>query len=209
MKYQSVTNSALAGTTFDKLKKRTTALQEKLTFIESDQNSLGLATSTELRQLAALDRINSRLTSLPKTSGVAVLQEKEKRIRGMLLWQIDQEYKKRLSNAQQSLADLDPLLEKSRGGRLALQETRLNGPTGFEGFQTRINTQRNRISKTLARTTQTRLTQGRHVEQLAIRELEAQKKRIDVYVIQARYALAQTYDRALNTYSEPALRVVQ
>jgi hypothetical protein len=42
------------------------------------------------------------------------------------------------------------------------------------------------------------------LQQLAIRELEGQKQRIDTYEIQARYELAAIYDRAANPPSPPA-----
>jgi hypothetical protein len=60
-----------------------------------------------------------------------------------------------------------------------------------------------------ARTQQTRLAQGIHIEELAVKELEQQKKRLDTYLIQARFSLAQTYDSALNTRTEPEHTVVQ
>ena len=40
--------------------------------------------------------------------------------------------------------------------------------------------------------------QNRYLQALAIHELEAQKERIATYQIQARYALADIYDRAIN-----------
>ncbi len=38
--------------------------------------------------------------------------------------------------------------------------------------------------------------QGRRLADIAVRELEEQRKRLDEYSVQARYALATIYDRA-------------
>jgi hypothetical protein len=42
------------------------------------------------------------------------------------------------------------------------------------------------------------VAQGNQIERLAVGELEQQKERIETYLIQARFALAQTYDSALH-----------
>ena len=41
------------------------------------------------------------------------------------------------------------------------------------------------------------MSQGVRVEDLAVAQLEKQKRRLDAYLVQARFALAQTYDSAL------------
>ena len=40
------------------------------------------------------------------------------------------------------------------------------------------------------------LRQNRYLQTLAIRELQAQKQRIEIYQVQARYELAAIYDKA-------------
>ena len=50
------------------------------------------------------------------------------------------------------------------------------------------------------------MAQGALLEQLAVNELEGQKKRIDTYIVQARYALAQTYDSLLNNPTDAVVR---
>ena len=68
----------------------------------------------------------------------------------------------------------------------------------------RIRNKRATIQALLQRTQGIQLAQGELIEQLAVSELEQQKKRIDIYVVQARFALAQTYDSALQASGEQA-----
>ena len=45
--------------------------------------------------------------------------------------------------------------------------------------------------------------QNRYLQALAIEELGAQKQRIATYQVQARYALASIYDRAVDQQNRP------
>jgi len=44
--------------------------------------------------------------------------------------------------------------------------------------------------------------QGGFLKSIAVGELQAQKQRLDIYTVQARFALAAIYDRAATTVSE-------
>ena len=46
--------------------------------------------------------------------------------------------------------------------------------------------------------------QGDFLKSIAVGELQAQKQRLDVYTVQARFALAAIYDRAATTVTEAA-----
>jgi hypothetical protein len=49
------------------------------------------------------------------------------------------------------------------------------------------------------------MAQGRHIETIAVAELEQQKQRLEKYLVQARYAMAQTRDTALNSHATETL----
>jgi hypothetical protein len=57
---------------------------------------------------------------------------------------------------------------------------------------------RKRIDQLQERLAETSEKQNRYLQLLAIRELEAQKQRIETYQVQARYELAAIYDKASN-----------
>jgi hypothetical protein len=71
-------------------------------------------------------------------------------------------------------------------------------PANTGGFATRVIAVRERMDSLQSRLASLSERQNRYLQELAIRELEAQKRRIEVYQIQARYELAAIYDKAMD-----------
>jgi hypothetical protein len=188
---------ALQGTRLQQLQQRYATLSGTLEHIEATGDASGLATAEEARQWRQLETIGARLAQLPDTPEIAELQEKQQRLRGVLIWQFYSDYKPRLRQASKQLAELETLLVESQQRIDSLQQADLGTPAGFDTFDRRIADNKARIDQLASRTDATLLKQGRQLEQLAIKELEQQQQRIDTYIIQARFALAQTYDSAL------------
>jgi len=126
------------------------------------------------------------------------LRDRQRQLQGILYWQLSTEFKPRLWQMKQQLAEVDGLLAMTRHARDTLQQADLEAPEDFSGFDQRITRQKAAIERLRARTAQTRMTQGEQIERLAVDELEQQQERIEVYLIQARFAMAQTYDSALH-----------
>jgi len=179
------------------LEQRRTALADSLTLITSSNDALGLATPEETRQLQQLSHIDEQLVRLPVTPETSALREKYTRLRGLIIWNTHYDYKPRLRQSQQQLAELDALMEETRQGIEQLQQADVKAPVGFEGFSQRIADRKKELGSLAAKTDATLQAQGTQLEELAIAELERQQQRVDAYVIQARFALAQTYDNAL------------
>jgi hypothetical protein len=184
------------------LAQRESDLAETVRRIESGDDPVGLASADETRQWNRLTEIGTRINRLPPSDETRALREQQQRLRGVLYWQMNADYKARLWQAKRQLAELDTLLAKARVSREDLQQTGVGVTAGFGAFDERIAAHKIQIDRLQARTARTRLAQGVEIERLAINELENQKKRLDSYLVQARFALAQTYDSALN--SRPA-----
>ena len=191
------------------LQQHKTRLADTLVQIETSGDPVGVANAEESRQWQRLNGIESRLMQLPDSAQINALRDKQQRLQGILYWQLNADYKPRLWQAKQQLSELEGLVARTHQARNNLQHTGLDAPDGFTGFSQRITVQKNSIRRLQARTQQTHLAQGIHIEALAVKELEQQKKRLDTYLIQARFALAQTYDSALNTSTEPDHAVIQ
>ena len=149
------------------------------------------------RQWQQLTTIGERLAQLPDNSDTTALRDKRQRLRGILIWQFQEDYKSRLWQSRKQLAELETLLAESQRGIDSLQQANLNAPSGFGDFKQRIASNKTTIDKLSTQTDATLLAQGKQLEWLAINELEQQQQRVDAYIIQARFALAQTYDDAL------------
>ncbi|MGB7934413.1 MAG: tetratricopeptide repeat protein [Gammaproteobacteria bacterium] len=190
---------ALHSETLEALAQRESDLAETVRRIESGDDPVGLASADETRQWNRLTEIGASINRLPPSDETRALSEQQQRLRGVLYWQMNADYKARLWQAKRQLAELDTLLAKARQSREDLQQTGVGVTAGFGAFDERIAAHKIQIDRLQARTARTRLAQGGEIERLAISELENQKKRLDSYLIQARFALAQTYDSALNT----------
>jgi hypothetical protein len=66
----------------------------------------------------------------------------------------------------------------------------------YEGYDTPISRLRTRVSEALGQVNLLMARQGRLLELVAIDELVARRERLETYEDQARYALADSYDRA-------------
>jgi hypothetical protein len=188
------------------LQQRHAALADTIAGVESTGNSLVLANAGETQQLQTLSRIEKQLAGLPDKPEIRDLRDKQKFLQGILYWQVNNEYKQRLWQARQQLSELGTLIEKTGSAIGNLQQADIETPAGFGGFEKRIANRKADIRQLQTRTAATSKAQGVLLEQLAIHELEAQKKRIDSYIVQARFALAQTYDRSLNPPTDGPLK---
>ena len=201
--YRPAAATALRSDSLARLEQRHAVLAEKLADTGASGDPVGLANAEELRQWQRLTEIRTRLNGLPDSPAINTLRDKQRRLQGLLLWQLTSDYKARLWQAKLRLQELDALIGKGRAGHDALAFTAFEVPTRFDGFDRRIITQKQAIRELQARTLDIQLAQGAQLEQLAVNELEQQQRRVESYLVQARFALAQTFDSALNTVTEP------
>ena len=82
------------------------------------------------------------------------------------------------------------------------RSTMRNEPLRFKDFSTRVYGLVPRIEGMKMRVADAMENQGAFLKSIAVGELQAQKQRLDVYTVQARFALAAIYDRAATTVSE-------
>ena len=172
-------------------------IRSRLADVEASSDPVGLASATETEQWKKIQELRLKLAGLPVNPDTDVLRERLARVEGALYWQLSSQYKPRLWQAKRQLVEVAGLLDQSARALQSLNSARITSPTGFGAFKQRINTSRKLIQTLLKRTGSVHREQGELLEQLAVNELEQQKKRIDTYIVQARFSLAQTLDNAL------------
>ena len=202
-KHRPEADRVLSGDALARLEQRQASLTGKLADIETRADPVGLAHPEEFHQWQRLAAIKTRLDTLPDTPELNALRDKQRRLRGLLLWQLNSDYKARLWQAKQQLRALDKLIAEGRARQDAMAFTTFDTPERFDEFDQRIAAKKRAIRELQTRTAATQLAQGGQLEQLAVNELERQKQRVESYLVQARFALAQTFDSALNTVTEP------
>jgi len=124
------------------------------------------------------------------------LGERLRRAKGALAWQLAQELPGRLWDARKDLRQLDAALVQARRSDANLARAQKEEPRHFDQFALRIAALRERLAALLPRVTELAQLQRQAVQELAVTGLEEQKERLVVYANQARFAVAQIYDRA-------------
>ncbi len=188
----------LKTTRLAQLKNRYETLADRVRQADAGNDPLALVNDTETQQWEKLQAIRARLDRHPADAKTTAMRERLQRLEGVLRWQVSADFKPRLWQAKRDLAALSGLLDQSQQALNNLQHARSDTPEEFSDRARQIRTYRKTIQALLARTGTAQLAQGAQLERLAVAELEQQLQRIDTYIVQARFALAQTYDSALH-----------
>ncbi len=164
-----------------------------------------LATAEEQLINERLERIEQQLGDGDDT-GTAALRDRVKRLRGMLTWRLDTEYQERLTAAYAHLAELDVQVDALNRQYEAFVRARQAATHSYIGYDETIETLRRRVSDALQRVETLMTRQGDLIEKVAIHQLESRRERLVTQQTQARYAVADSYDRAAraqNVVEEP------
>ena len=121
---------------------------------------------------------------------------------GALAWQLAEQFPPRAWDAQKDLKAVDAELDQTRRSDAALAQAQRDEPVRFERFAARIATLSQRLQTLLPQVTALQREQQQVVQELAVAQLVRQKERLAEYTTQARFAVAQLYDRAHLSRSE-------
>jgi hypothetical protein len=160
-----------------------------------------LATADERlasEQLAALDG------ALAGASGqqADALRERIRRLQGVINFVLRTEYDDRLNKFNRHLAELSAAIKVLNARYESFVRTRQAAVHSYEGYDTPIARLRTHVSGSLAKVNQLLARQGHIIELVAIDVLTARRERLAEYQDQARYALADSYDRATKSRVE-------
>ncbi len=188
--------AALAEADLGRLVDRKLMLDAHLNSVEASGDSLALASEEEFRlwgEIALLERSPALSADIPEAAAV---RDKLELLKGVLQWQLDKDFKARLWAARRNLAAAGEALVETHRARRSVDQAMREQPQVFADFDRRVNLLAPRIESILARVDATAERQRAFLQAIAIAELEAQKKRLETYTVQARFALAAIYDRS-------------
>jgi hypothetical protein len=154
-----------------------------------------LSTDEERLLIGQLDRLEARLgnDSRPEAAG---LRHRIDRLRGQVIWTVRIEYHDRLTEFAEHLVDLQSAMDVMTEQYESFVRIRQAALHSFEGYDRPITRMRTRVREALDRVKLLMGRQGHALELVAIDELLERRRRLDDYRNQARYALADSYDRA-------------
>jgi len=154
-----------------------------------------LATADERIAMERISVLEEYIKAHPRDVGEEFIQ-RVKRLRGVILWSIQSDYDQRLTDAYNHLIDLDELIKELNTRYQSFIRTRQAATQSYDGYSIPIRQFRTRLFDAQRKLKGVMAKQGRVLETMAINELDQRRKRLEEYQIKARFALAESYDRA-------------
>jgi tetratricopeptide (TPR) repeat protein len=134
---------------------------------------------------------------------LVVLRQRVARLRGALTWRLETEYHARLTAAYVHLNELNEPVDGLAKQYDAFVRARQAATHGYVGYDAQIAGLRERVGKALGRVEVLMARQGQMIETVAINQLEARRERLVAQQTEARFGVADGYDRASRTESGP------
>ena len=167
---------------------------------------------TEQKYRQTIGNKRRHLTSVLREQGIDELQQKNDVLRGHLQWQLQYKYFARKREIEKLLNEFGAEINTAGAQLSSLQRTQQQVPLNFSELATRIDQSRRRVAALQQQIGGIERSLHRHIESLTLSRLDALQVRIDNYTLQAKYSLAQVYDRAAtgeqsatSTEAEPAV----
>ena len=154
-----------------------------------------LATADEQLLKTKIDRLESELHGKSE-SDRAGLKHRIDRLAGVLAWGLETQYHERLTDAHRHLRELNDDVAVLTAQYDAFVRSRQAATHSYVGYEAPINSLRARAARGIDRVNALMARQGKMLESVAISELEVRKERLEVYQNKARFAYADSYDRA-------------
>lgn len=154
-----------------------------------------LATTDERIASERIALIEKQLGDSDSPESLA-LRQRLARLRGVLTWRVETEYPKRLTAAFDHLNDLNTQVDALNQRHEAFVRARQAAMHSYVGYDAQIARLRQRVGGALKNVDILMARQGEMIENVAINQLEARRGRLVAQQIQARFGVADSYDRA-------------
>ncbi|MFC6632847.1 tetratricopeptide repeat protein [Microbulbifer taiwanensis] len=134
----------------------------------------------------------------------AATQRRVARLDGVLDWRLATEYDHRLTEAYKHLQELNAEIEQLQTVYQSYVRSRQAATHSYIGYNDTIRRLRAQIQNTQGRLDTLMARQGNMLETLAVNELDRRRTQLESYQIKARFALADSFDRANELQEERA-----
>ena len=188
--------AALARADLDGMVDRKLEFDSLLNDIEQSNDWLALATKREFEmwgEIAGLENTPALVANIPEADEVS---DKILLLKGVLQWRLERDFKDRLWRIRRDVRKTGEALVETQRSRRQIDDTMRNEPLRFEDLSSRVYGLGPRLDGMKLRVGETLAEQRSFLQSIAVGELQAQKQRLDIYTVQARFALAAIYDLA-------------
>jgi hypothetical protein len=170
-------------------------LEERLQHLLIAPRPHYLATGDEQWTDARLDRLEAALASASDAERAELLP-RIRRVRGALIWTLETDYHRRLTDAHRHLRELNADVAVLTAQYEAFVRARQAATHSYGGYDAQIADLAARSGGALERLGVLMARQGEVLEEVAIGELKLRRVRLEAQLNQARFAFADSYDRA-------------
>jgi hypothetical protein len=187
---------ALARADLDGMVARKLEFDSLLNDIERSNDWLALASEHEFEmwgEITGLETSQALSVDIPEVDEV---RDKVLLLKGVLQWQLERDFKDRLWRVRRDVRNSGEALVETQRSRRQIDDTMRNEPIKFEDLSARVYGLGPRIDGMKLRVDGALGEQRAFLQSVALGELQAQKQRLDIYTVQARFALAAIYDIA-------------
>jgi tetratricopeptide (TPR) repeat protein len=175
-------------------------LAERLQAILTSPRPEYLATTEEQNALARIALMEKQLGDSDSPESLA-LRQRAAHLRGAITWRLETEYHERLTAAHVHMKELNAPVDALTKQYDAFVRTRQAATHSYVGYDVQIPRLRERVSEALERVEMLMARQGHMIETVAINQLQARRERMVAQQTEARYGVADSYDRASRTQS--------
>ncbi len=114
----------------------------------------------------------------------------------MVHWEIHTTYDKRLTDAYKNLNQLDVDVTRLDSIYRSFVRSRQAATQSYRGYDLQLRQLKNHVRDAREKVNTLMARQGNLLDVMAIGELEQRRTRLEEYQMQARFALAESFDRA-------------
>ena len=187
---------ALSRADVESLVDRKLEFDSVLNNIEQSDDWLALATRREFEMWGEIAGLEGTPALSANTPEAQEARDKVRLLKGVLQWQLERDFKDRLWRIRRDLSQTGEMLVDTQRSRRQIDGSMRKEPLRFDGFTQRVDGLGPRIDGVKLRVSNAMTEQREFLQSIAIGELQAQKQRLDIYTVQARFALAAIYDIA-------------
>ena len=179
----------------DAMRKRLDGVAGEVARGEAAADGVAFANAKQLDLLGRVASAQAALKGAGATPELAAAANRVRLAQGALTWQLAEDYPGRIWKAKRELQSISDELARALQRDAALAQAQRDEPARFDAFAKRIAALAPLLQATLPRVAALTKEQQGVVQDIAVAELMRQKERLAVYSQQARFAVAQLYDR--------------
>jgi hypothetical protein len=193
---QTVSGEKSSVADLAKAQKNRASLAAELERVEREGDVIAFSDQRQDALLQRLADVQAAMQVNAKDPEIARLADKVRLLSGALAWELSSQWSGRLWQAKKAMRDGDRGLEEAQAREARLAKAQREEPQRFERFAKRIDALEAQINLLIPRVASVTKEQQDAVQNIAVAELALAQERLAQHQTQARFALAQLYDRA-------------